>query len=244
VRRAALACAGALAAVALAGCETSAEKSARLEREAKLLAARTPKQQQLSIGRTSRVVQAVSSAVLGSSEGHAAVVTLRNSSAHAIRDVPLQITLRDARGSSIYSNTGPGLARSLVSVGSLPAHGELTWVDDQVQPAGTPASLTARVGEAPVVAGKLPALAVTGAQLFEDQVNGVGAQGEIVNRSAITQSELVVYAVATRAGRVVAAGRGILAQAPAHASTRFQVFFIGDPHGGTLHVSAPPTTFG
>jgi hypothetical protein len=233
-----------LAAVALAGCETSAEKSARLEKAAKLRAAQNPQhQQQLTITRTSRFVKAASTAVLSSSEGHAVVVTLRSSSPHALRDVPLQVTVHDARGASIYSNTGPGLARSLTSVPSLPAHGELTWVDDQVQPAGVPVSAIARVGEAPAVTGAQPSLTVTGTRLFEDPVNGIGAEGEIVNRSSITQAELVVYAVALRGGRIVAAGRALLPQAAANASTHFQVFFIGEPRGASLRVSAPPTTF-
>jgi len=234
-----------LAAVALAGCETSAEKSAQLEKAAKLHAARNPQQhqQQLTIARTSRFVKAVSSTVLSSSEGHAVVVTLRNSSRRTLRDVPLLLTVRDAHGASIYSNTGPGLAHSLTSVASLPAHGTLAWVDDQVQPTGVPASASARVGEAAPVAGAPPALAVKGAQLFEDPVNGIGAEGDIVNRSPIAQSELVVYAVALRGGRIVAAGRALLPQVPASSTTRFQVFFIGEPRGGSLRVSAPPTTF-
>jgi hypothetical protein len=160
-----------------------------------------------------------------------------------LRDVPIVLTVRDAHGASVYSNTGPGLARSLTSAPSLPAHGELTWVDDQVQPAGVPATASARVGEAPAVPGSSPSLTVTGTQLFEDPVNGIGAQGDVVNRSPVTQTELVVYAVALRSGHVVAAGRALLPQVPANSTTHFQVFFIGEPRGASLRVSAPPTTF-
>jgi hypothetical protein len=60
----------------------------------------------------------------------------------------------------------------------------------------------------------------------------------------VTQLELVVYAVARRGGRIAAAGRAIVPQAPAGASTPFQVFFIGDPKGAQLSLTAPPTTLG
>jgi hypothetical protein len=246
VRGAALVCAlqGALVALALTGCETTAEKSARLERQAKLTPSGSLAQKGLSITRASAVVSVVSTAVVQSSEGAAAFITLRNSSAHALSGVPIAITVKDAGGRTLFRNDASGLQPSLVSVGSLPAHGELTWVDDQLPPGGAPASVSARVGEAPAVAGTLPPIAVRGVHQIEDPTNGLGAAGMVVNGSRIAQRSLVVFVTATRAGRIVAGARALLPDVAAGASVPFQVFFLGDPGGARLRASAPPTTFG
>jgi hypothetical protein len=242
VRLAALAPALALAALALTGCETSAERSAKLEREVRAHLAAQPVQRGLQVTRQSTLVSVVRTQLVHGSEGSAAVVTLRNTSATALREVPIEITARDARGATVYTNTAPGLARSLTSVSALAPHGELTWVDDQIPAAGAPVSILARVGQAPAVSGAIPALAAGGTRLFEDPTNGVGAEGDVANRSNVTQRELVVYVTATRGGSIVAAGRAVLPIAPAGAPTRFQVFFIGNPQGGRLDAAAPPST--
>jgi hypothetical protein len=236
-------------ALALTGCQTTAEKSAQLERAAKIheLQARahgSPAVQGLSIARASSKVKVLASAVLHSAEGIAAVVTLRNLSSTPLREVPIQITVRDARGASLYTNTAPGLDPSLVSAPLLPAHGVVSWVDDQIRASGTPVGVTAKIGEAAPAPGRPPSLGVEGAHLVEDASNGPGVEGSIVNHSRVTQQQLVVYAVARRAGRVVAAGRAVLPQAPAGASTHFQLFLIGEPRGAQLEVSAPPSTVG
>jgi hypothetical protein len=239
VRLAALA----LAALALTGCETSAEKSAKLEKEAKLHASKTVRKGLLITQQSTRV-KVLRAIVVSSTEGSAVVVTLHNTSAQALRDVPVAITVREARGTTVYSNSAPGLARTLVSAPLLAAHGELSWIDDQVPAGGRAAAVSAKVGEAPLAAGAIPRISVEGSRLFEDPTNGVGAEGTIVNHSHIAQQELVVYALALRSGQVVAAGRGVLPLVPAGGSTPFQVFFIGSPRGAQLAVSAPPTTLG
>lgn len=240
--RAALAL-GALA-LALTGCETTAEKSAKLEQEAKAAAARRPALAKgLSIGRESTAVKVVSAAVVHSSEGAAAVVTVRNTTARALRSVPIAITVKDAHGTTLFQNDAPGLEAALVSIPSLAAHAELTWVDDQVPANGEPASVSARVGEAPPAArGSLPEVLVTGVHLSESAANGVGAAGTVSNRSRVAQSKLVVFAVARRGGRVVAAGRAVLPEVQAGVSLPFEAFFVGSPRGAQLQASAPPTS--
>jgi hypothetical protein len=118
------------------------------------------------------------------------------------------------------------------------------WVDDQVQTTGTASAASARVGDAPAVSGEVPLLSVQGVHSFEDPSNGMGEEGTVSNRSRVSQQQLVVYVVARRAGRVVAAGRAVLPEAKAGASTPFQVFLIGSTAGAKLEVSAPPTTLG
>jgi hypothetical protein len=226
-----------LAALTLTACESSQQKSARIEkvakREARQRAASRPLAQRgLSITRESKLVRVGATAVLHSSEGAAAVVSLRNVSATALRDVPIEITVKDAHGATIYTNDTPGLATTLVSVPLLPAHSTSTWIDDQVQTSGVPASVSARVGEGERVSAGIPHLAIEGAHLAEG-----GAEGSVVNRSSIGQRELVIYAVASRAGTIVAAGRAVIPVAAAGTSTHFQVIFIGDPRGAKLQIS-------
>ena len=238
-----------LAALALSACETNQERSAKLEKTAKqreraAVARRTLAERVLTITRQSTKVRVTATAVLSSSEGAAAVVSLHNVSNTSLRDIPIQIHVLDSHGAPIYTNDTPGLAPALVSAPLLPAHATLTWVDDQVQASGTPSSVSVKVGEGTPATGATPSLVVEGARQYEDQTSGPAAEGSIVNHSAVTQQELVVYAIARRAGKILAAGRAILPTVPAGASTRFQIFFIGDPRGGSLEVNAPATTLG
>jgi hypothetical protein len=231
-------------AVALAGCETTQEKSARIEKAELARQAREPKKStRLVIAVPSRRARVLSSTIVHGSEGYAAVVTVQNSSGIAVRDLPIALTALDAAGASVYSNTGGGLAHSLVSVPYLPPHGVLRWIDDQIQASSPPVSLRVKLGEGTTVAGAAPAIVVSGEKLFEDPANGTGVEGMVANRSTVAQSELVLYAVALRGTAIVAAGRALLPQLGSSASLRFQAYLVGSPSGARLQVAAPPSTF-
>lgn len=231
----------ALATLALSGCETTAERSAKLQRQAKRV---TLTEKGLSITRESSDVKVLGATIVRGSEGSAAVVTLQNHSSRTLRGVPLAITVRDSGGRTLFQNNGPGLEAALVSVASLGPHRTIAWVDDQLPAGSAPASVSARVGQAPALSGSLPKLTIAGARLSEDPSNGLVASGTISNRSSIAQTSLVLFGVARRAGRIVAAGRGVLPELAAGASAPFQVFLVGDGRGAQLLLSAPPTSFG
>lgn len=236
-----------LAALALSGCESSQEKSARLERAAKLAAAKLGPSESTAASTVihpSTKVKVGQVSILSGTEGLAAIVNLQNTSSTALRDIPLSLTVRTANGGLVYSNSGAGQAPGLASAPFIPAHGRLTWIDDQIQGTGKGLQPTAKVGEAPAVSGAVPSITVSGSHLIEEPSSGAGAEGSVVNHSSISQSELIVYAVVRNGKQVLAAGRAVLPEAPAGASTRFQLFFVGDPRGGKLEVTAPPTTFG
>jgi hypothetical protein len=225
-------------ALTLSGCETTAEKSAKLERAAKHVAHAA--QTGLTIAHPSAVVKVLSSEIVDRSQGAAAVVlTLHNDSATALGEVPIAVSLKDAKGALLYSNATPGLAKTLTSIALLAPHATATWIDDQIQASGA-TSVAAEVGEGkPVSAGAPAQLSVHATRPQEGSV-----EGTLTNGSSTAQSELVIYAVARRGSRVVAAGRAVLASVPAGASTPFQVFFVGDPQGAQLQLSAPPTSVG
>ncbi|HWX52684.1 MAG TPA: hypothetical protein VNY34_05290, partial [Solirubrobacteraceae bacterium] len=232
----------ALGALALAGCQTTAEKSAKLERAARRHALVSASG--LSIAHTSSEVKVTATSVLRSAEGAVAIVELRNHSGHALRNVPLALTVKDARGGTLYQNNAAGLEAALVSVPSLPAHASFTWVDDQIPAKGAPAAVSARIGTAPAVPGSLPILTVSGVHPIEDPANGAGAAGTVSNRSGVTQTNLVVFGVARRAGRIVAAGRAVLPEVAAGSQMPVQIFLAGDPHGAQLQLSAPANSVG
>lgn len=232
--------------VGMTGCETNMQRSARLEKVARAerLAHPLNAGQVVNVTRESPQVKVVETAVVHSENGTAAVVTLENVSRKPLRDAPIAITVTGKGGVGLYKNNAAGLEPSLVSVPLLEPSRQTVWVDDQVQAASAPTGVNARVGESPSVSGEPPNLTVEGAHSFEDPSSGIGEEGTVVNRSRVSQQQLVVYAVARRAGRVVAAGRAVLPEAKAGARTNFQVFFIGSPQGAKLEVSAPPTTLG
>jgi hypothetical protein len=232
-----------LAALALTGCETSAEKSAKLERAAKRAAASGAALAGVpSITRPSAHVKVVAATLVHASEGAAAAVTLRNESPRALGQVPIAITLKDARGRTVFENNAPGSEAALVSVPSIPAHAQLTWVDDQLPAKSEARSVSALVGEGRPLAASSPAISVGAVHLIEE-ATGQAATGTATNRSKTTQQHLVVFVVARRGVSIVAVGRAMLPELGAGASSQFRVFFTGSPQGAQLEASAPPTTF-
>jgi hypothetical protein len=239
VRRAALL----LAALALTGCETTAEKSAKLEREAKRSGASAGQgsAQVPSITRPSAYVKVLGAALVHGSEGAAAAVTLRNDSPRTFAAVPIAITLKDAHGHTVFQNNAAGSEAALVSVPSIGAHSELTWVDDQLPAKSEAASVGASVGEGTAVSGTAPAVSVSGVHTSEE-ASGAGATGTLANHSATAQLHLVVFVIARRGASVLAAGRAVLPELRAGASQTFHAFFIGNPQGAQLQASAPAGT--
>jgi hypothetical protein len=187
-------------------------------------------------------VKMLYSTVVRSSEGTMAVVVgVRNTSSHALETAPIEVTAKNAKGVVTYQNTGPGLQPSLTSVALLEPGQDTVWVDDQALGSGMAASATALVGEGKP-ASKIPAIAVSGTRLSEE-AGSETESGNVANRSSVTQQDLVVYAVARKASKVVAAGRAVLPEVTAGATASFQIYFVGDPKGAKIEVSAPPTAF-
>jgi len=232
------------AALAFGGCENNQERSARLERQAKQTAARnpTPAARGLTIDRVSSQVQVVAAQTVHDGEGAAVIVTLRNGSAHTLRDVPIAVTVKGAHGGVLYRNDAPGLEAALTSVPVLAAGRKATWIDDQLPPGEAPASVSTAVGEAPQVSGAVPQLTLTGVHPNEEG-GASGIAGTVHNGSAVTQKALVVYGLARRGAQIVAAGRAVLSEVPAHGAAPFQVLLIGSAAGAKVEASAAASTF-
>lgn len=235
----------ALAGVALvaSGCESTQDKSAKIAAEL------GPVQQEkgLKIAERSKDVKVVSSTLLSDGNGSAVVVRLRNRSDQALVGVPIAIDVLDAKGKSVYRNDIPGIEPALAAVPFIPAGGEAEWVHDQVLAAGRPVEVEVEVGEGGrPFDGELPPVTVSDPKLEGDPYSGLLAGGNVENESGEDLERLLLYAVATKGGKVVAAGRALIERLdpePQRKPTVFRIFFIGDPKGASLDVRAVPSTF-
>ena len=224
--------------VVLAGCESSQSRSKHLAAQGR----KALNEKGLVIRRANPDVKPTATTVLATKDGAAVVVALRNSSPSGQLKVPISIDVLGRNGRSVFKNDQPGLQTALVSAAVLPGRGGFIWVNDQVAASGTPRSVKVRVGVGGKLRGKLPQIEVSPAKLAVDPVSGVEASGTLVNRSPIEQRELVVYGVAWRGGRIVAAGRGQVPRLKVGAKkVPYHLFFIGDPRGARVSVEAPPT---
>lgn len=228
------------AALLLAACESTQDKSARLAEQAEGL----DEQRGLVIGKLSKVVKVGRRAVLNDENGTAVVVELRNTSRRTLARVPVAIDVRNGKR-SVFKNDDPGLEPSLVGVPVLMPGQRFLWVHDQVLATGKGKSVKAKVGAGRGrVPRRVPEIGIAPPRLEVDPTSGVLAVGRLVNRSKVLQRDIVVHAVARRGGRIVAAGRAAVERLKPGARATYQVFFIGNPRGARITLAAPPTTFG
>jgi hypothetical protein len=227
-----------LASLAVAGCQSTQDRSAEIKREG---LRKLKRQHGLVVTRQNPDVKILSTATLHDANGSAVVVQMRNLTPRALAKPQISVEIDNAAGKPVYRNDAPGLEESLVGASVLPARGELWWVNDQVQPTGALARVKALVGDAKPTAGPTPQIDLRGLHLYEDPVSGIAVKGQAYNRSTVEQPRLVIYAVARKGGKIVAGGRGIVERLRTDKPSRFTVFFIGDPRGGQVLLSAPPT---
>ena len=225
----------------LAGCESTQDKSRRLAAQGGSLGT----EKGVTVARRAKDVKVVSTAVVSDQNGTAVVATLRNTSAQTLRDLPISIDVLGAHGRSVFRNDQPGLEPTLAHVPLLRPRETFTWVNDQVTATGPARSVRVIVGRGSAVdAARLPRILVRSGGLQQDPVSGTAAVGFAANQSKADLHKVVVFAVARRGGRVVAAGRGQIPRLKPGKRVRYQAFFIGNAHGAHVAVSAPPPLAG
>jgi hypothetical protein len=224
------------AVLVLTGCESTVDQARKIAAKG-ILAFH---QRGLTFVRVDKHVRVLGTAVVQDSNGTAVVVTLRNTGHTPLVDAPIAIVVRDRAGKTVFENNAPGLEPALVHVPLLMPGQVLDWVNDQVLPNGTPASVAALVG-AGRHAGALPRIVISGIRLTTDPVSGDAASGLVHNVSSVGQDQLVLFVTARRGTRIVAAGRAIVPRLAAGKSTPFHAYFIGNPQGARISVSAPPS---
>lgn len=222
----------------LSGCESTQSQSAEKEAEGGDLV----KVNKLDIGAENRQIDVVDQVVLSDVNGSAVAVVLKNKGTQGLSDAPIQINVKDAKGRSVFRNNLAGTDPSLLHVPVVKPNSEVYWVHDQVLPiGGKPASVDVSVGEAKPLPPDIPELEVSPPKLQRDPVSGLEVTGTVVNRSDVEQSNLTLFAIGRKNGKIVAAGRGVIPKLKADGSpASYHIFFIGNPTGSDISVIAPP----
>jgi len=91
--------------------------------------------------------------------------------------------------------------------------------------------------------GRLLPLVAASLRATDPKAGGLTLKLSIVNRSAIPQYDLPVYAIALRNGREVAAGRTVVAHLGTRGTTTSTLSLLGSSHYGSLRLIASPTIF-
>jgi hypothetical protein len=227
------------AAIALAGCQSTQSRSAELEQAA----AKTANRKGLEVRKQNPDVEVLDTTVLSSSYGNAVAVELRNESQQGMRNLQISIDVFDANGKSVFQNNAPGLEQALISIAAVKPGETVTWVNDQILATGKPQAMKVKVGDAEPLPSELPEIAVSDPKLEVDPVSGIEATGTVTNKSGLIQDTLVLYAVARKGSEIVAVGRGVIDRLKTDGKpVNYHIFFIGDPKGAEVTVTAPPTT--
>jgi hypothetical protein len=222
--------------VTLSACETTEQESAKIGREGQRLVA---SQGSLELGAVNHSVR-VADVTLVTSGGRTAVaMRLTGTSTRAQVNVPVLVSVTGAHGRVLYRNDTSGLEPSLQHVAVLRPGQEEWWVNDQVLASQTPTGVSVRVGTG-ARPPSIPEVAVGGVSLSQ-QAGLPVLTGTIVNRSIRQESKVPVFAVAVRGGRIIAAGRAVAESLPPSTPTRFQIFFVGNPAGASIRLTALPT---
>jgi hypothetical protein len=240
MKPAAAAFAAGLIVLGASGCETTQAQSAKIARTLGRQSAVAGTTQLGAANRDVRIEQTVLLSVGGQS---AVALKLTNTSARTQTDFPVLIEVLDAKGRPVYRNNTSGIEPSIQQFALLAPHATAWWVDNEVLASGgVPKTATGRLGAATAPApSAVPALITQGVSA-SDSFPGAHVSVTVRNRSAITQRQLPVYAVALKGGQVVGAGRGIVPSLAAGAGAQVQVPMIGSVSGSTIALTVPPTT--
>jgi hypothetical protein len=230
-----------LSGAALAGCATTQQQSARsqLRAERELASRRS-----VRVTRSNPVVTVLSATRILAGAGTAIVVSLRNSSAAPISDLPLSVGVVMRGGGRLYLNRGTGLDYFQTHIPAVPAHGTLTWVftSHVTAPASSGAFALVGLDRLSAVTGTrtLPAIRTVAVAARGPAGPGLVA-ARVTNESDIPQYSVPVYAVSTAHGRYVAAGRGLLPELDAGASATVLVRLLGSARRAVLSLQSPAT---
>ena len=219
-----------LAAALLAGCETTQQESAKI---ARALGHRRADPGTTTIARSNAEVHVVRAALLAGSPA-AVALELVNDGAFAQSAIPIAIEVRDAAGDVAYRNDTHGIEPSLQQLGLLGAHRTAWWVDNEVLAAGRPAAVSALIGAGAAAADPS---ASAGAAVASDGFPGPHVDVTLRNGGRRALRELAVYAVALRGGRVVGAGRALVASLAPGAAATALVPMTGAVDGARVAVS-------
>jgi hypothetical protein len=232
-------CAVCAVALGLAACESTEDAAKKIS--AKGQAAFNAKG--LSVTQTDKALKVTSTTVLTDQNGSAVVIDVRNQGSQTLFQAPISINVMDKGGKTIFKNDSPGLEKDLAHIPLLKPSQTFTWINDQllIDNGGTPAKVTAKIAAGTPTPKTLPSIEVGAVSLQNDQTSGVNASVKVTNKSSITQIHLVLFAVARKGSKIVAAGRAIVQRLLPGKSATLHAYFIGNPAGAQVSVVVPPS---
>jgi hypothetical protein len=221
--------------VTLAACESTESESAKIEREA--AKSREAEPGALKLGALNKSVRVADATLVSSSGRKAVAVKLTSSAPRDQRQLPVLVEVTAAGDKIAYTNQ-IGVEPALQHISQLRAHASAWWVDDQVLANQTTRAVRVRVGTGEQSRRALPLLT---AKLV--RVGGESVSGTLVNHSRVAQKRVPVFIVALRGGKVVAAGRALVASLAGRpgASAPFQVALVGNAAGAKIELTAVAT---
>lgn len=225
-----------LAGVTLTACQSSQDKAREIQARAQ---ASAPKP--LVIPKPNKDVKVTGTTLLHDQNGDAVVVELKNESNQTLVNLPILVDIRDAKGKTVYENNTAGLDFGLNHIAVLRPGESFDWVNDQVTSQGRSVKVTVGEPEAKAPSSPLPELAVSPPKPGQD-FSGPKVSGTVSDKSKLDQDHLILFAVARRGGRIVAAGRGQIKALKIEAKpANYTIYFIGNPTGAEVSIEAPPT---
>jgi len=230
--------------VLLTGCVSTQRIAARARLvDARILASQTLR----VVVRADPAVSVARPVVIRGAGGSAIVVSLRNDSARVLSDLPISVGVRSRRGRPEYLNSSADLDYFQTHVAAIAPHAVVTWVFTTGRRIGSGLRAFATVGIPqirPPAGVDLPRIvASAGGPARGRGPSAWSGAVSVVNRSAIPQYDLPIYAVAVRGGRVLAAGEGSVSHLGTDGRTTLTITLLGDERGAALRLTALPTIF-
>jgi hypothetical protein len=227
--------------VTVSGCVSSEQKSVWAHiQDARIIASQSP----LIVRHPSHEVAVTRVALLRTGTRIAIAVGLRNTTSHAINDVPISVGLRAKGGARVYLNRASGLDYFKTHVAEIPAGGATTWVFTAHRArtlAGRPFAVAGNQTLPRItVARSIPSVRVV---LASAPAGKDGIPITVTNLSSVPQSEFPVYALALSAGRYTAAGSTTIPALGTGSSTTTRVGLVGRLRGARVALEALPTLF-
>jgi hypothetical protein len=226
----------------LSGCVTTQQVAARARLvDARIRASQGP----LEVTATNPEVRVAGLSLVRAPHGTAVVAELRNVSTHPLTDLPVLVGIRTRTGRRISLNHAANTDYLDTHVVAIAAGETVTWVFTsrrRLTAAGTPFVDvgTSQLSESEVT--HLPQITVKPAAIASTPTAHTLSLS-VANLSGIPQSSLPVYAVATRRGRVLGAGRATVSYLGTHGVGHVRLSLLGSQSSAAVRLSALPTIF-
>jgi hypothetical protein len=229
----------------LSGCVTTQQVATRARLvDARIRASQAP----LDVTSVNPEVRVAGVSLIRARHGTAVVAELHNLSTHPLTDLPVLVGIRTPTGRRISLNQAADTAYLDTHVVAIGSGETATWVFTSRRRLSVAGAPFVRVGttQLPQSSGEsLPQIEVRPATTATT-IDGHALSLSVSNLSGIPQAGLPVYAVASRRGRVLGAGRATVGHLGTHGVGSVRLTLLGSqgsPSSAAVQLSALPTIF-